>query len=74
VRPSRVLCGGALRDVVVDRERDVWEEGEQVDCCGPLGCGGVRGGKTKGDVDGMLLCCGEMRWEGGFERVTHVCP
>jgi hypothetical protein len=40
VRPTLVLGFGALRDVVVDRESDVWEEGEQVGCCGPLGCGG----------------------------------
>jgi len=56
VRPTRVLCCGAVRDVVVDRERDVWEEGEQVGCCGPLGCSGVRAGKRY--VDRLLLCWG----------------
>jgi len=71
VRPTGVLCGGALRDVVVDREGDVWEEGEQVDGCGPLGCGGVRAGK--GYVDRLLLCQNEGGR--GFERATtHVCP
>ena len=38
VRPARVLRGGALGEVVVDRERDVWEEGEQMRRCGALGC------------------------------------
>jgi hypothetical protein len=34
VRPARVLCGGAPGEVVVDRERDVREEGEQIRRCG----------------------------------------
>jgi hypothetical protein len=38
VRPAGVLERRALGEVVVDREGDVWEEGEQVCGCGVLGC------------------------------------
>ena len=38
VWPARVLEYVALGEVVVDREGDVWEEREQVRCCGVLGC------------------------------------
>jgi len=32
------LSGGALGEVVVDREWDVWEEGKQMRRGGALGC------------------------------------
>jgi hypothetical protein len=41
VRPARVLGCGALREVVVDCEGDVGEEGEEVGGRGALGCGRV---------------------------------
>ena len=41
VRPARVLGYGALREVVVDCEGDVGEEGEEVGGRGALGCGRV---------------------------------
>ena len=66
VGPARVLRCGALGDVVVDRERYVWEEGEQVGCCGPLGCSGGRVGKR---YVGRLLLCWD---EGGRGRPTFA--